>query len=162
MTIDQGSITLLAAGCGVGGVILGHYLTRSWQLEQWRIDHRREEYRELISSLVAVYTNLHWYPSDAGGQMDLRLKIEASKADAIKVVRDRIIIAAEIDEIGALRLWYQAFRLYDSDRSRENWSKLGDAHEQLTKSLVEMALAPPPNAFRRMLGRLRGKFRHRR
>ena len=58
MSLDQGSVTLIAAGFGVSGVLLGHYLTRSWQREQWRLDRRREEYRELITALSDLFTNM--------------------------------------------------------------------------------------------------------
>jgi hypothetical protein len=33
------------------GILLGHYLTRSWQRRQWIADNQKEEYRRLLVAL---------------------------------------------------------------------------------------------------------------
>lgn len=44
-------LPLIGALSGLLGVILGAYLTRSWQRKQWLLDSKKAEYRELISAL---------------------------------------------------------------------------------------------------------------
>lgn len=40
------------------GIFLGHYLTRSWQREQWLRDCRKEEFRELLTTFTRSYATL--------------------------------------------------------------------------------------------------------
>jgi hypothetical protein len=44
-------LPLIGALSGLLGVILGAFLTRSWQRKQWLLDNKKAEYRELISIL---------------------------------------------------------------------------------------------------------------
>jgi predicted MFS family arabinose efflux permease len=44
--MQQESVTLIVAGLGIGGtlggIIVGHFLARSWQREQWLLDCRKQ------------------------------------------------------------------------------------------------------------------------
>jgi hypothetical protein len=47
-------ILIFAVWAAVGplvGIVIGHYLTRSWQRSQWIADNRKEEYRKVLSGL---------------------------------------------------------------------------------------------------------------
>lgn len=44
-------LPLIGALSGLLGVILGAYLTRSWQRKQWLLDSKKAEYQELLSVL---------------------------------------------------------------------------------------------------------------
>jgi hypothetical protein len=48
---------------GIIGLLLGHFLTRSWQLQQWKLENRKAEYRELLSKLSAGLTAALYYSS---------------------------------------------------------------------------------------------------
>jgi hypothetical protein len=37
-------------------ILVGHYLSRSWQREQWFRDKRYEDYRAVLSATVAAFT----------------------------------------------------------------------------------------------------------
>ncbi len=37
------------------GILVGHYLSRSWQREQWFRDKRYEDYQAVLSATVAAY-----------------------------------------------------------------------------------------------------------
>jgi hypothetical protein len=39
----------------VVGVALGHYLTRSWQREQWLLDCRKQEFKDLLCVLTKAF-----------------------------------------------------------------------------------------------------------
>jgi hypothetical protein len=44
-------LTIWAALGPLAGILVGHYLTRSWQRRQWIADNQKEEYRKLLSGL---------------------------------------------------------------------------------------------------------------
>jgi hypothetical protein len=162
MSLGQGSVTLIAAGFGVGGVLLGHYLTRSWQREQWRLDCRREEYRELITALSELFTNMQRSEMYMGSQ-DRALKLEVIKANAYRVIRDRILIAEELRGANILQRWGTAFHPVDHFSSnRQTWTKFADEYTAINDTLVKMALAPPPNFWTQRLKNLRARLSKRR
>jgi hypothetical protein len=54
-------ILIFAVWAAVGplvGIVIGHYLTRSWQRRQWIADNRKEEYRKVLSGLNRLNTLL--------------------------------------------------------------------------------------------------------
>jgi len=56
------TFTLIVSAVGIGGalsgIIIGHFLTRSSQREQWVRDRKLEEYRQLISCVNEVCEEL--------------------------------------------------------------------------------------------------------
>ena len=44
-------LTIWAALGPLLGIVVGHYLTRSWQRRQWIADNQKEEYRKLLAGL---------------------------------------------------------------------------------------------------------------
>jgi hypothetical protein len=50
--MDQQTVSLIVAGLGIGGtlggIVVGHILSRSAQRKQWVLDRRHEEFQELI------------------------------------------------------------------------------------------------------------------
>jgi hypothetical protein len=158
MSLDQGSVTLIAAGFGVSGVLLGHYLTRSWQREQWRLDRRGEEYRQLITALSDVFTNMQRSGMYMGDH-DRALKLEIIKARAYRVIRDRILIAEELGDANILERWARAFGPVDNfSHNDQTWGKFADEYVAINDALVKLALAPPPHLWARRLKKLRSRF----
>lgn len=50
-------ITFLTVWAAVGplvGIIIGHYLVRSWERKRWLADNRKEEYRRFLAGLNKV------------------------------------------------------------------------------------------------------------
>jgi len=144
-SLNQSSVTLVAAGFGIGGVVLGHYLTRSWQRDQWRLDRRREEYRELISALSETFTSMQRsgvYMGDA----DRALKLEIIKANSYRVIRDRILIAQDLRDADILNRWASAFHPVDNfSHGKEHWAQFATEYSAIMETLVKMALTPSPN-----------------
>src|ERR1700679_2527183 len=103
MTPDH-SFTLIVSSVGIGGtlggIVVGHFLTRSWQQKQWLLDNRRQEYRELLSAITSAYMAIvHVDELKASGkytQPDLGLESERAQIDAYRTLRDRILIADEL------------------------------------------------------------------
>jgi hypothetical protein len=56
--MDTQIATLIVAGLGIagtlGGILVGHLLTRSWQQRQWLLDNRRQEYREVLNAVITM------------------------------------------------------------------------------------------------------------
>jgi len=44
-------LTLWAAVGPLVGILIGHYLVRSWQKRQWLADNQKEEYRKVLAGL---------------------------------------------------------------------------------------------------------------
>jgi len=40
------------------GILVGHVLTRSWQQKQWMLDRRKEEWRELLTTLARSFVTI--------------------------------------------------------------------------------------------------------
>jgi hypothetical protein len=147
----------VAASFGVAGALLGHYLTRSWQREQWRIDRRTEEYRELVSALSAVFTNMQRF-GGGGGDREFHMKLLQVNVDAFRVIRDRIFIASEIAEADILGRWRKAFDLVDGYQMAD-WATFANEDQELSKTLVQMALSPPPTFWSRALRKMAHPFK---
>jgi len=60
--VDPNIITLAVATVGIAGtlcgVLIGHFLTRSWQRKQWLQDRRKEEFRELMTYLLKALRSM--------------------------------------------------------------------------------------------------------
>ena len=48
------SLTIWAAVGPLAGIMIGHYLVRSWERKRWLADHRREEYQRVLAALNKV------------------------------------------------------------------------------------------------------------
>jgi len=95
---------VLSIWAGVGplvGLMVGHYLIRSWQTRQWILGARKIEFRELLSALSTMSKELLAFTATRqfyrGTEWD-RL-IEAQKS-AFAIIMDRIYIAEDIKNLG--------------------------------------------------------------
>jgi hypothetical protein len=84
----------------LAGILIGHVLTRSWQREQWLLDCRKEEFRELISALTAATVEFLVFHTSKGTTtpQPMDVWLDAQKL-AYRVIRDRIYIADEVERI---------------------------------------------------------------
>lgn len=99
------------------GILVGHYLSRSWQQMQWMQDRRKEEWRELLSVLTHSFVTISKY---SGPMMvldgdDMRV-VEEAQTVAQTTIRDRIFIAKEVKELGIYEAWVKAERTFEKDR----------------------------------------------
>ncbi|MGA2278261.1 MAG: hypothetical protein ABSG00_11710 [Terracidiphilus sp.] len=157
------------------GILVGHYLSRSWQREQWFRDKRYEDYQAVLSATVAAYTAI--IQVDREDYSDSRdairrgpngitfrktkmiQEIDVIKADSFRVLRDRIFIAEELDYGGILVEWNTIVTNYATQTSDEQ--EFTGRFTELNDKLVRMALNPPrhPGWFERWrLRRLSRKF----
>jgi hypothetical protein len=102
--LHQETATLIVAGLGIGGtlggIVVGHFLTRSWQQQQWLLDNRREEYRELLNAITTSYMAFVHIAEQTGlgttVSPEITLRAEQSAIDSFRTLRDRILIADEV------------------------------------------------------------------
>jgi len=123
---------------GLLGLMLGHFLTRSWQLQQWKLENRKAEYRELLSKLSAAFTAALHYGcwSDTAGREE-SVKIENAVTSCI---RDRIFIADEIRDCNLLNRWTTALSRFDHNLNRESQARFIRDFEEIRSDLVRIAL----------------------
>src|SRR5271167_4168174 len=98
-----------AAWAAIGplvGLLVGHLLTRSWQRQQWLMDNKKQEYRELMSALTKNYGILAQYkaPMVALDGMTQR-RIAEAEGEALQILRDRIFIRKEVEDANVQALW---------------------------------------------------------
>src|ERR1700733_13084140 len=110
--------TLIVAGLGIGGtlggIVVGHFLTKSSQQKQWLLNNRKDEFRELLTAMAESMT--------AAMKVDPRVRrITTEEQDAIvqtqanffRVVRDRIYIADDVGKLEVEIKWLRAHGEYD-------------------------------------------------
>ncbi len=134
------------------GILFGHYLSRSWQREQWFRDKRYEDYQAVLSATVTAYMTIVRVDLASLTSMmrpEMLQEIEVMKADSFRVLRDRIFIAEELNYAGILVEWDTAVTNYAMRTIDER--KFADRFSKLNEKLVHMALNPPrrPGWFKR-------------
>jgi hypothetical protein len=132
--MQQNTVTLIVAGLGIfgtlGGTVIGHLLTRSWQQKQWLLDCRKEEFRELMSALtkaLMVYSTPGAPPLDV---MDAQVR-------AIEVLKDRIFVASDVRRLKLFDLWVDAAEKY---AMQKDGKALTEGYEKIRDLLIEAAI----------------------
>lgn len=136
------AITLIVAIVGIlgtlGGVFLGHLLTRSWQREQWLRDCRKDELRVLLDALSDYFTNLldlhrEGYPQGPAEQE----KLADLKAKFFRTVHSRLFIAGDVERLDIEVKWMEAVNKYRADF---DILPLVASFDAINRSLVKAAL----------------------
>jgi hypothetical protein len=98
------------------GILVGHVLTRSWQQKQWMLDRRKEEWRELLTTLTASFVTICKLtgPMRALDGNDMR-ELDEAQTVAQTTIRDRIFIAKEVKELKICETWMAAARAFEKD-----------------------------------------------
>jgi hypothetical protein len=134
------------------GILVGHYLSRSWQREQWFRDKRYEDYQAVLSATVAAYTAIVRVDMASLTSLftpEMQQEVEVIKADSFRVLRDRIFIAEELDYGGILVEWDTIVTNYGMHTIDER--EFAGRFSKFNDKLVRMALNPPkrPGWFKR-------------
>lgn len=99
------------------GILVGHYLSRSWQQTQWMQDRRKEEWRELLAVITRSFVTICKYtgPMMVLDGDDMRTLDEAQTV-AQTTIRDRIFIAKEVKALGVYETWVKAVQTFENDK----------------------------------------------
>lgn len=142
--MQQETVTLIVAGMGIGGtlggILVGHLLSRSAQRAQWVLDRRNEEFQELIrafdASILSEVTSNDW-------SMELTPAERRDKArrtsDFFQVVRTRIFTVDDIKQLNLEREWRTAVALYQKNNDQKAFES---AYLSLMQKLVQSATNP--------------------
>jgi hypothetical protein len=133
LTITLG---IWAAVGPLAGIVLGHFLTRSWQHKQWLLDRRKEEWRELLTALAeSLRASLKIYPARALSGDEER-EIVNAQSDSFRVIRDRIFIAADVKALDLENRWSAAVQHHSQTLDAP---KLGKTYDAIRLEIVKRA-----------------------
>jgi len=125
------------------GIVAGHYLTRSWQREQWLLDQRKNEIRELIAALddsLLSETSIGRNTGEITPE-ERRDKLYKTR-DFYKVCRTRIFTAQEVRQLDLEKEWKKALAEYQQ-KPKPDDDMLRAACESLRDALVKAAMHVP-------------------
>jgi hypothetical protein len=134
------------------GILVGHFLSRSWQREQWFRDKRHEDYQAVLSAICAAYMAIARVDMTSLTSLftpEMLQEVEVIKADSFRTLRDRIFIAEELNYGGILVEWDTTLTNYAKHAIDER--VFAGRFSELNDKLVRMALNPPkqPGQFKR-------------
>lgn len=130
------ALGIWAAVGPIVGILLGHFLTRSWQREQWLRDKRNEEWHELLTALAeSLRVSLKIYPGRALSGEEERTIVEA-QSNSFRVIRDRIFIAPDVQALNIEDRWSAAVQYHFQNMDAK---KLGNAYKELRDEIVRTA-----------------------
>lgn len=134
------ALGIWAAVGPIVGILLGHFLTRSWQREQWLRDKRNEEWHELLTALAeSLRVSLKIYPARALSGEEERTIVEA-QSNSFRVIRDRIFIAPDVQALNIENRWSAAVQYHSQNVDAK---KLGNAYKELRDEIVRTATKRP-------------------
>jgi len=110
----QEILTIAVAVLPLLGVVLGHRLSRSWQREQWLLDQRVKEFRELLDALaedLRVATTMHVDPL-LWPTMNLPQAVVDAHSNAMRVMQSRIFIVKDLIRVKMEERWSIAVDLH--------------------------------------------------
>jgi hypothetical protein len=145
--MQQNTVTLIVAIVGIAGTFGSGYfsqrMARHSQREQWLIDQRKEEFRELILALEeSMRSEADHSIRTEQYTPDERRQLSRKMSDFYTIVRTRIFTVADVRNIDLDERWSEAL----GDYRREGDADLfRGKYESLLKALVDAATAPPPN-----------------
>jgi hypothetical protein len=97
------TFTLIVSAVGIsgalGGIVIGHFLTRSSQHQQWLRDNRKQEFKEVVTALSHYVVEHMAYVASLGSEIpqSKQAYIDAMKATSLALC-DRIYIHTELSE----------------------------------------------------------------
>jgi hypothetical protein len=128
------------AGFGIaaafGGVLVGQRMARNTQREQWLLDRRKEEWRELLTALAeSLRVSLKIYPARALSGDEERQIVEA-QSNSFRVIRDRIFIASDVQRLNIENRWSAAVQHHSQTMDAKH---LGATYKELRSEIVKAA-----------------------
>ncbi|MGD0294149.1 MAG: hypothetical protein ABSB30_09860 [Terracidiphilus sp.] len=145
--MDKEEITLLVAGIGAAASFLTFWLTKSSQESRARREERRQEYRELVSTLTQCYMRIvsPYDPPIPVIDEQLQRQIMDAKLESFKVLQDRIAIADELAETDVLDEWTEAIVSLERNADSVRFAK---KFKPLRERIIRMANHPAPKKSR--------------
>ena len=139
--MEQETVTVVVAVLGIvgtlGGTFLGHFLSRSWQREEWIRDRRYEEFQELLRSLAAsMHAEVEAMYASKLPPGERKGKTHET-ADFFRIVQTRIFTFADVKRLGLEGAWLVSVNAFYT--RPDALETLRETYEELTQGLVEAA-----------------------
>ena len=96
----------------LAGIVVGHWLNRSWQQRQWVLDNRKSEARELLTALAESYTALMRLREGVVTSPEVQTMVDDAADKAIRCLADRIFLAGSMEREDALNRWVKAMTTF--------------------------------------------------
>lgn len=156
----QESITLIVAGLGIAGslsgVILGQRMSRSWQREQWMLDRRVEEFRELLDALSDDFRSSMMLYAGSVLDPDMQRQLVESHSTAMRLIRSRIFVFDEVVKLDLEMQWTSAINHHRKTLDLETLSAIfTDIRFKIVGAARQSATARPKTWFGRLFKRKR-------
>lgn len=120
----------------LAGILVGHFLTRSWQSRQWLLDRRNEEWRELLTALSeSLRMSVRVYPGRLLNSDDQQ-EIIVAHENCVRTIRDRIFIAREVRALDIESLWAAA--LIKHNRTLDA-NAIGAVYDEIRLKILNVA-----------------------
>lgn len=125
--MDASTITLIVGLAGAGGtafgIVIGQYMTRSWDRVQSISTAKKEECREVLkafSHCIIVFLSSNTQPYKSPEQV----KKEQNEAadESLRVIWSCMFIAEELDALGLATKWLELITNYPKDQNRLNFA----------------------------------------
>jgi hypothetical protein len=114
LTLGAAAITVLVAAIGFIGVLVGAYVASRNERKLWVADNKRSEYRKLLTTLTRTFLSVvRLHASGVALAPREQRKLFNLEIEALAVIRDRLFISEEIEEMNLLRRWTNAMHDYD-------------------------------------------------
>ena len=132
-------MTLLSVWSVVGplvGTAFGAYLSRSAVRKHWLEDNRRQEFHELLSTLLRAYNAAQLSYSDGAAHWDRTLLQSYTNAiyEAGIVLEDRLFIGEELTRLDLKGRWDRAM---GELRSTHNHQTFSDEFEKVKQDIIK-------------------------
>jgi hypothetical protein len=116
--ISPGAYTLLGSltgGCfAIAGVYLTQSMVRKQQRQQWLLQRKQEECRELLTALSGAYVEVLRQKEMQPLSGEDEQEIEQAKMYSLRIIRDRMYIAPNLDLNEVSVSWETAMDKYES------------------------------------------------
>ena len=120
------------------GVRYGHVLAKRLQKEHWTTDNKKQEFREVLSAITEAFSTIVRYGSiGAGSGPEEQRARDRAESTSFAILRDRLFIARELEELRAIHRWSEATRDFDDQRDITQFTQ---RFAKLTSDIKEAAL----------------------
>jgi hypothetical protein len=116
--MEQQTVTLIVAALGIGGTLasgpITQYIARHSQHEQWELDKKTEEFRELLDALTVVYLETcetkRAAVIEGTGNDDYEGEYEPTTAEmtAYRLLHNRLFTAIDLETEDVAKRWVKA------------------------------------------------------
>jgi hypothetical protein len=140
--MDGTTVTLLVglgtAGGAFIGIVIGQYLTRSWERVQSIATAKKEECREVLKALSHCTITFLRSNTEAYKTADqVKREQDDAAAESLRAIWSCMFIAEELDALGIAPKWMELIEAYPKDHDR---TKFANGAYALTLSVASMGV----------------------